>query len=309
MKSTYDPFVPIKDNRSPGREKFLKKWFNNNLDVLRFLYFLGEQTRIPVLGSLFIKPIIQMYYDNIHPGSFIIPRKDIEAIVNSSSYLAIDPCICRIFNQNCDAPIYTCLRINFAAEIRERETERGLTKEEALEIVRNARKHELIFSLEHCFRPYSYNICMCCTCCCVPKQFRSRFGLDVYLPGPYVPHFDEEKCILCEQCIHRCPMHAILGGHGNHHINIEACLGCGVCADNCPNGAIEMVNQRKVKRNDLEPSWINLYLKRIFLELVMTPLVLLFKLLKGSQQYKVESIEPRKKDVTDVIFQNRLRRT
>ena len=219
MLKPYEQFVQIQDNQSLLRKNFLKKWFSNNYDVLRFFYFLAEQTKLPIAGKYFFRPIIELYYHNFHPGSLILPRKEIEAVINDSSNLFVDPCICRIYNSNCDTPIYCCLRINFAAKVRQEEEEKSVTKEEALTILRNARKHGLVFSLEHCIRPYHYNICMCCSCCCVPKQFRYLFGLDVYNSGPYVPEVDEQQCQLCKKCENKCPVSAIYENEEKIEIN------------------------------------------------------------------------------------------
>lgn len=297
MAKSYKEFVRIQDNRSSIRKSFLKKWFSNNYDVLRFYFFLAEQSRLPIIGMYFFRPLMELYYHNFHPGSFILPRKEIEAVINNCSNLFIDPCICRIFNNNCDNPIYNCLRINFAAKVRQEETGISLNKEEALQIIKNARKHGLVLSLEHCIRPYHYNICMCCTCCCVPKQFRYQFGLDVYHSGPYIPDVDEQKCQFCKKCAKKCPVSAISENDEKIEINIQECLGCGVCEDTCPNESVTMIKRRTIHRDESEPSTINLYFKRIYLELVLIPLVLVFKLLKGSQQYKVGNIEAREKDI------------
>ena len=292
-----EQFIKVQDSRSSIRRGFLKKWFSNNYDVLRFFYFLAQQTRVPIIGAYFFRPIMESYYHNFHPGSFILPRKEIEAVINNSTALSIDPCICRILNSNCDSPLYTCLRINFSAKVRQEETGRSINKDEALEIIKNARKHGMILSLEHCIRPYHYNICMCCSCCCVPKQFRYEFGLDVYRNGPYVPDVDKQRCQLCKKCENKCPVSAIFEKNGEIGINIQECLGCGICEDTCPNEVIKMIKKREICRDENEPSTINLYLKRVYLELIMVPLVFVFKFLMGSQQYIVENIEPREKDI------------
>lgn len=297
MTNSYEQFVKIQDNRSSIRRSFLKKWFSNNYDGLRFFYFLAQQTRLPIIGKYFIKPTMELYYHNFEPGSLILPRKEIEAVINNSSNLFIDPCICRIFHENCDTPIYSCLRINFAAQVRQEETGKSISKEEAIKIIKNARKHGLVFSLEHCIRPYEYNICMCCPCCCVPKQFRYQFGLDVYNSGPYIPEVDQQKCQLCKKCEKQCPFSAISEKGGKVEINIQECLGCGVCEDTCPNKSITMIKKRLIQRDESEPGRINLYLKKIYLELAIIPLVFVFKLLAGSQQQKVGNIEPREKDI------------
>lgn len=240
---------------------------------------------------------MEVYYHNFEPGSYILPRKEIEAVIHASTHLAIDPCICRIYHENCDSPLYTCLKINFAAEVRQEETGRSVTKEEALEIVRNAREHGLILVLEHCIRPYQYNICMCCACCCVPLKFRYQFGLDVYRNGPYLPEMNEPECQHCGECVERCPVSAISESNGNIETDVQKCLGCGVCEDTCPNNAITMVKSRMVRRDESEPGTINLFFKRLYLELLLIPQAVLFKWFRGSEQYKADRAGPRDKDV------------
>jgi NAD-dependent dihydropyrimidine dehydrogenase PreA subunit len=297
VEKSYESLVRIQDNQSALRKSFLKKWFANNYDGLRFFIFLAKLTRIPIIGRYILRPTMETYYHNFEPGSHILPRHEIEAVINASTHLSIDPCICRIYNQNCDAPLYTCLRINFAASIRQEETGRGITKQEALKIVRNARKHGLILVLEHCIRPYQYNICMCCTCCCVPKQFRYQFGMNVYNNGPYFPTMNQEKCQLCGKCIPKCPVEVIYEANQKISVKIEECLGCGVCEDTCPNNAITMEKSRDGKRDESEPGKINLFFKRIYLKMILIPQAVIFRLCTGSQQYKVELSEPREKDV------------
>ncbi len=298
MHASLEDSVKVQDNQSRIRENFLKRWFSNNLDVMRFFHFLARQTEIPILGTIFLRHIMQTYYHNIHPGSFILPRKEIEAVINKSTALFIDPCICRVFKDDsaCDAPLYSCLRINFAAEVREKQTGKSIGKDEALRIVENACNHGLVLSLEHCLRPYQYNICMCCSCCCVPREFRYRFGLDVYKSGPYLPRMDEQECLACGDCVGRCPVSAISNGSGNIEIDVEACLGCGVCEDTCPNRTITIVKSREVKRNERQPSSLSLYLKDLYLRMALIPMVVLFKWIRGSDQHKLAQIVPRDTD-------------
>lgn len=79
--------------------------------------------------------------------------------------------------------------------------------------------------------------------------------------------------------------------------DVEKCLGCGICEDTCPNDVITMVKSRPVDRDEGEPGSINLLFKRLYLKLVLIPQAMLFKLFKGSEQYKVERVQPRAKDV------------
>ncbi len=58
-----------------------------------------------------------------------------------------------------------------------------------------------------------------------------------------------------------------------------------------------MVKSRVVRRDESEPNALNLFLKRLYLELVLIPQALLFRLFKGSEQYRAERAQPREKDV------------
>ncbi len=297
MSNSQEQFISIQDNRSVLRRNILKRWFASNFDILRFINFLAHQTRIPIFGKMFIKPIIKTYYYNIHPNSFILPRVEIEEIIKNSYSLYVDPCVCRTLHENCDNPIYTCIRINYPAEIRQKETGQYLSKNDAITILNNARKHGVILTIEQCLRPYQYNICMCCTCCCLPKKLRYEFGVDVYRAGPYIPEIEEQECKSCKKCINKCPVSAISENNGNIEINIQECLGCGVCEDLCPSNSITMIKKRLVQIDESEPGTVNLFFKKLFIVLGMAPMVFLYKLINKNQQYKVENPEPRKKDV------------
>ncbi len=298
MSKTFKQSIQILDNRSQIRTDFLKKWFANNIDVLRFYHFSAKQSKIPILGTYLIRSNLNLYYRYFHTNSIILPLIEIEGIINHSTHLYIDPCICRVECDNCDAPIYACLRINFAAQLRQEETKsKGLSKKEAINIVRNARKHGLVFSLEQCIQPYQYNICMCCSCCCLAWRFRYQYGLDVYHSSPYLPEIEEAACNDCQECVQKCPTNSISFTNNKPKVDVENCLGCGICEEICPEKTIAMVKNRVLKRKDTEPGPIRLYLSKMYLYLNMIPLVTIFKLLRGSHQFKLENVNPKPKDV------------
>ena len=49
--------------------------------------------------------------------------------------------------------------------------------------------------------------------------------------------YDADKCILCRECIHKCPFQALTMEASGIEVG-ENCKMCGVCVRNCPEGAI-----------------------------------------------------------------------
>lgn len=66
----------------------------------------------------------------------------------------------------------------------------------------------------------------------LPDGFRGRFKFVI------------DKCILCRQCVVKCPTKVIRIDPeiGLWEREVMGCLYCGVCADVCPTGCIAMTN-------------------------------------------------------------------
>lgn len=291
--------VVILDSTSRIRNNFLKMWFPNGIDVIRFSLFAGKLARIPVLG-LPIKKTLELYYRYLHTNSLIFPLKDIEDVINSATHLYVDPCPCRLVagEKACDAPLFVCMRINTSAKIRkEQKGSRGLSKEDALKIMRNAREHGLVFSLESCIQPYQYNICSCCNDCCIAMKLRYDCGLNIYNSGPYLPRFNADQCNACGLCVSKCPVKALSLVNGLPRINLDDCLGCGLCSEACPNDASEMRISEDRRRKDGEPGTLRLVLSLIYIYASMLPIVCFYRLFAGSMTDLTDAAMPNAKDV------------
>ena len=287
----------------------------NSIDGMSFYYDMGKMAQLPVIGGL-VKKLMASYYKYVHTSAVKLPLKDIEAVINSASHVSVGPCPCRIiFDKNkCDAPIYTCLKINHFSRMtsqmqklasklnRERglklgnEHSRVLTKEQAIEIMRNARKHDLVFSLESCIQPYQNNICACCIDCCIELNLRYKFGFDVSPGGPYIPVFTKDTCTACGTCEHRCPVNAISLPEKKPSVDLKKCLGCGICAEICKTASISMIIESSRIPASIEPGPVKLTMV-FFLSFIMFLLFTVHRMGKKSENVKYFLAKPRKSDL------------
>lgn len=298
MKETKFNPIQFLENKSRMRTNFIRKRFSNGVDLIRFYWLLGRLSAIPIIGTLFIRPIFNLYNKYVDSNNLILPLEQIEQIIHLSDHFFVDPCDCRLEYNRCDAPLFTCLRINTAAQIRKEDSgEEGLTKEEALLIARNAHKHGLVMCLEECIQPYQFNICMCCSCCCIQHRFRYELGLKGFNFGPYLPKFISDHCTACGLCRDHCRASAISIDTDHPELNMERCLGCGICSTVCPNEAIEMKLVPERIRKETEPGWARLIVIGLFMYGYIFPMFLLFQRFAGNHQHKRNHAKPRPKDV------------
>jgi len=123
---------------------------------------------------------------------------------------------------------------------------REITKQEALEVLRENQKEGLIMQGENAKRPGF--ICSCCSCCCgVLSSLVEYPNVANFLQPRYHAEIDSELCIGCGTCIERCQMKAIKSRKEKSKVNLKRCIGCGNCITVCPENAIKLVKTEKVK--------------------------------------------------------------
>jgi len=128
---------------------------------------------------------------------------------------------------------------------------RLVSKEEALEIMKNSEDDGLIHKA---FHPHSditkteTSICNCCKDCCGTLEWW-RMGIVALINSTnYLSQVDPDLCVGCGTCVEKCPVDAIkLNDSEKAEVNAEYCIGCGVCAHFCPENAISLLEgMRKV---------------------------------------------------------------
>jgi len=187
----------------------------------------------------------------------VLAFEDVKDIIESADNLAVTKCTCRLVAHKCDRTLEACLQVNNAASYAvARGTGRQLTKDEALEIAREAEEEGLIHATFN-QRSVSHVICNCCGCCCQFLPVLIQHGTRVVAPSRFRAEVDLDSCDGCEMCLERCYVGSIEmaprnGSDGElvARVEPETCLGCGLCKVVCPTDAISM---DEVRPSDFVP--------------------------------------------------------
>ncbi len=190
-------------------------------------------------------------------------------LIEESKQIAVSHCYCRHKAEHvgkaCDVPQEICLSINGGANfVIGRGFGRPIDKQEALSIVKKARKLGLVQIADNVKNEPAY-VCNCCACCCGQLSSINDFGLKAVNPSGFEPAHHPDDCKGCSRCSRACPVAAITmtparaGGRRKNALHpafdSELCIGCGVCATTCKQDAISMErreNPSHVPENTIE---------------------------------------------------------
>ena len=168
-----------------------------------------------------------------------------DLILDGPPQVAAYECPCRSTRKNPCQPTQVCLIVgntDFSLEHNPHST-RLLTQAEALELLEAEHErghvHSAYFKdvLGHRF----YQICNCCTCCCVGVEANMRYDVPMLLSSGYVAQVEESKCVGCGLCEKACPFKAITVHDDVAVIDWEKCMGCTVCVVKCKKESLRMV--------------------------------------------------------------------
>ena len=175
----------------------------------------------------------------------------IRTIIEESELIGLMNCICRQAHDLISNPCKTtelretCLTFGPGAEMfHERGQARYITKEEALELVKQMEDVGLVAQPSNSQRPFV--VCNCCSCCCeVLSNQKKTENPAKYFATNFHAEVNPDDCIGCGVCENRCPMDAITISEEISQINLGRCIGCGLCIPNCSQNAIILKKNAK----------------------------------------------------------------
>ncbi len=187
----------------------------------------------------------------------IKPYQVAENLINDSKSWGVRECICKkqqnLLGNHCDYPETVCIVLGKKEDaLDEDELTIKLTREEALEKLREAEDAGLV----HCtmnIQSGHFYICNCCTCCCQVLRGVSEAGQPyAYVKSDYIISVDEDLCSGCETCVERCQFDALSVPDDIVTIDSNRCIGCGVCAVTCPEEALSLIDRPGERRDPPE---------------------------------------------------------
>ncbi len=178
-----------------------------------------------------------------------------EVIKNTEGPISVQTCICRkatsIVGRPCKITSRqeTCFAFgDFAQSELDLGLGRSVSKEEALEIIRQNEEDGLVLQPTNSL-DLEY-ICSCCACCCGLLSGMNLLPKPVeYFATNYYAEIDPELCTGCGTCIDRCQMQALKIVDDVSIVNRDRCIGCGLCVPTCPSEAIQL----QVKDKEMTP--------------------------------------------------------
>lgn len=178
----------------------------------------------------------------------VFPFEQASILLDKAKSFGVLKCICKVqkslIGKPCKYPEEVCLVFSSAEDsFNDDTTIRTLTKEEALQILRETEEAGLIHSSTNIQEGHFY-ICNCCPCCCGIIRGLSQFGVENSVAkSDYYAVVDPDTCIGCRVCLDRCHFGAPSLQDDVSIVDKKRCVGCGLCVITCPSGAIKLVKK------------------------------------------------------------------
>jgi len=191
--------------------------------------------------------------ESLSPQQEILPYEQVIHIIEEAHVIALQKCACRarldfLGIRKCDHPLESCISVNQGAQyFIDRGLGRQISKEEALQLLKEFNKRGLVHTTENYKEENHTLICNCCACCCNllggitrwsnPRAVaRANFIASVKAP---------ENCIQCNICVEKCNFKAITLIDNQPQIDAEKCMGCGICVVNCTSDVLELKREQR----------------------------------------------------------------
>ncbi len=187
----------------------------------------------------------------------IYPYETAEKLMENAKSWGVRECICKkqkeLIGEKCNYSKNVCLTFSNSSNNYEKSTRtRAISKEEAIELLRQSEEEGLIHNTMNIQQGHNY-ICNCCSCCCAVIRGLTEWDKPTaFVKSNYQISVDKELCILCGDCVDRCQFEAI-DVNGDININQDKCIGCGVCAVACNDEALILVQRAPADMSEPSP--------------------------------------------------------
>lgn len=178
-----------------------------------------------------------------------LPSDKLELVLDRFESFGVGHCQCRMSTEpvgrGCGRPLEVCTVMGGWAE---RGIEAGwlrrVSRENVLEIKREAESHGLVTWIMNVESTKSQASCSCCGCCCKAMRMVAEFNAPgVMAPPHFMPRFELSNCTYCGRCAKACQMGAITVDTAAKTLSHQParCIGCGLCVLACDRqGGISM---------------------------------------------------------------------
>lgn len=176
----------------------------------------------------------------------VIPYEEAREIVEKAEYVAVSVCHCRLggawHGNPCSKPMNNCLIVgNSAGFTAQRGFTRLITKDEAIEILDEAEREDLVHQYGNTPEHFYNVLCSCCQCHCpLMKGWKRAPVPNQMVIARYLIQVDNDACTACGECVQRCPMEALSMQEGQLVRDAKRCVGCGLCRYVCPANALRL---------------------------------------------------------------------
>lgn len=181
--------------------------------------------------------------------AYVLDYERASSIINNSDSVGVSRCYCRHkaehLDEACDAPQEVCLSINgLSHSLSKHGYARLITKDEAIKILEESYKNNLIQFAENVQEGVGF-ICNCCSCCCMALKGAKKMGIAQTISSSNFIVEMNDNCVDCKMCLDVCPLACFSVSEGEVVLDTDLCLGCGVCKRVCKVNALEMIKRDK----------------------------------------------------------------
>ena len=178
----------------------------------------------------------------------IYPYEKASDLINNAKSWGVRDCICRVqkklIGDPCEHPLENCMvYAPIEGAFDNSEVDRAISKEEALQILRDTEEAGLVHTTGN-FQGSSNYICNCCTCSCGILRGVAEFNRpSAIAKADFLVVVDSDLCMACGDCLERCQFNALELDEEICLVDSQNCVGCGLCVPVCPENALVLVRR------------------------------------------------------------------